>query len=90
MARIINGQPADNPEEKKKAVESMGGKYFQYIVGDYVEGRKTNTNQKNSQSNQPQPKTGYQDKPGDGNKTPGTGNYTENLDGEYIPVDVIE
>jgi hypothetical protein len=36
MARIINGQPADTPEQKRKI---LGVKYSENIEGDYIEGK---------------------------------------------------
>jgi hypothetical protein len=70
MARYINGMPANTPEEKKAAIEATGGNYNENIQGDYIQhtkGTKQTT------------KKGYVDQPGDGNKTPGTGNYTESI-----------
>jgi hypothetical protein len=77
MARIINGQKADTPEEKRKAVESAGGKYTQNLEGDLVEIKSNSSKEKKPNEG------GYVDVEGDGNKTPGTGNYTENLGGEW-------
>ncbi|GIW59503.1 MAG: hypothetical protein KatS3mg087_0569 [Patescibacteria group bacterium] len=39
MARIINGQPADTPEQKRKI---LGVKYSENIEGDYIEGKERN------------------------------------------------
>lgn len=66
MARYINGMPANTPEEKKAAIEATGGNYNENIQGDYIHTKQTT-------------KKGYVDQPGDGNKTPGTGNYTESI-----------
>jgi|GEM_PF-5711878 hypothetical protein len=73
--RRINGQPANTPEEKKAAVESAGGKFTSNHQGDFFQEDLTKPKPQSSSI-----KDGYNDKSGDGNKTPGTGNYTEDID----------
>jgi hypothetical protein len=94
MGIFINGMPANTPEEKRKAIESQGGKYNELIQGHYIQGNGNSVVQGNGNQVY-QTNIGvasglhigdnyYGDDFDDGNKTPGTGNYTENLQGEYI------
>ncbi len=89
--------PANTPEDKKKAVESKGGKYNEKIEGHYVEVKGTvynnNLNGANIKNYQSIVSGSNVQKDFDfdmGNKTPGTGNYTENLGGEFIEGDYYQ
>ena len=43
MAKYINGQRVETPEEKRAAVESFGGTYNENIEGNFVQGRANNS-----------------------------------------------
>jgi hypothetical protein len=89
MGIFINGMSANTPEEKRKAIESQGGKCNELIKGDYVqiEGNKIKI-----EDNPVIITDGiYNDVTinmgdDDGNQTPGTGNYTENIQGSHIHI----
>jgi hypothetical protein len=85
MGIFINGMPANTPEEKRKAMESQGGTYNQLIKGDYVQ---VHGNQINIDDGLDglfdKLKNKYEEEAANGNQTPGTGNYTEKLQGNYI------
>lgn len=74
MARYINGKRVETSADKKEAVESAGGNYFENIDGDYVQGDVI------------EGQTPIIAKPSDDQSSPKDKprNYVENLNGERV------